>query len=38
MHDYLKARQEEQAVETYGVELPDTQALIRRAATYRVKE
>jgi hypothetical protein len=38
MHDYLKARQEEQAVETYGVELPDTQTLIRRAATYRVRE
>jgi hypothetical protein len=38
MHDYLKARQEEQAVETYGVELPDTQTLIRRAATYRVKD
>jgi hypothetical protein len=36
MHDYLKSRQEEQAVETYGVELPDTQTLIRRAATYRV--
>lgn len=38
MHDYLKAQEEEQAVETYGVELPDTQTLIRRAATYRTRE
>lgn len=38
MHDYLKEQEEQQAVETYGVDLPDTQTLIRRAATYRVRE
>ena len=38
MHDYLKEYEGRQAEETYGVELPDTQTLIRRAATYRVKE
>jgi hypothetical protein len=36
MHDYLKAYEGKQAEETYGVELPDTQTLIRRAATYRI--
>jgi len=38
MHDYLKDYEGQQALETYGVELPDTQTLIRRAATYRVRE
>ena len=37
MHDYLQAYKEGNAEENYGVELPDTQTLIRRAATYRAK-
>lgn len=38
MHDYLKEQETQQAEQTYGVDLPDTQTLIRRAATYRVKD
>lgn len=37
MHDYLLAYQAQQAEETYGVELPSTETLIRRAATYRTR-
>ena len=37
MHDYYQAQKNQQAETTYGVELPDTQTLIRRAATYRAK-
>jgi hypothetical protein len=37
MHDYYDAYKAGQADETYGVELPDTETLIRRAATYRAK-
>jgi hypothetical protein len=37
MSDYWTAYKSQQAEETYGIELPDTQTLIRRAATYRAK-
>ena len=37
MHDYWTQYQAKQADETYGIDLPDTQTLIRRAATYRAK-
>ena len=37
MHDYWQSYKAKEADETYGVELPDTQTLIRRAATYRAK-
>lgn len=35
MSEYWSAYKAQQAEETYGIELPDTQTLIRRAATYR---
>ena len=35
MSEYWAAYKAQQATSTYGVELPDTQTLIRRAATYR---
>lgn len=35
MHDYQKEAEKTQAVETYGVELPDTRTMVRRAAVYR---
>jgi hypothetical protein len=35
MHDYWSQYKDKQAQETYGIDLPDTQTLIRRAATYR---
>lgn len=35
MYDYLRAAKQQDELETYGVELPDTETLIRRAATYR---
>ena len=38
MHDYWKQYKDKQAEETYGIELPDTQTLIRRAATYRTRD
>ena len=31
----IKWEKDKQAEETYGIDLPDTQTLIRRAATYR---
>ena len=37
MSEYWSAYKAQQADETYGVELPDTQTLIRRAATYRAR-
>jgi len=37
MAEYLKSYKTKQADETYGIDLPDTQTLIRRAATYRAK-
>jgi hypothetical protein len=37
MSEYWVAYKAQQAEDTYGVELPDTQTLIRRAATYRAK-
>jgi len=37
MSEYWSAYKEQQAENTYGLELPDTQTLIRRAATYRAK-
>jgi hypothetical protein len=37
MSEYWSAYKTQQAEATYGVELPDTQTLIRRAATYRAK-
>lgn len=37
MSEYWSAYKTQQAEETYGVELPDIQTLIRRAATYRAK-
>lgn len=37
MSEYWTAYKTQQADNTYGVELPDTQTLIRRAATYRAK-
>ena len=35
MSEYWTAYKAQQAHETYGIELPDTQTLIRRAATYK---
>jgi hypothetical protein len=35
MHDYQKETEKTQAVETYGVELPDTRTMVRRASVYR---
>ena len=35
LSEYWSAYKAQQAETTYGVELPDTQTLIRRAATYR---
>lgn len=37
MSEYWSAYKAQQAEATYGIELPDTQTLIRRAATYRAK-
>ena len=37
LHGYLNAYKEGTAEENYGVALPDTSTLIRRAATYRYK-
>ena len=37
MHEYLDAYNKQEAEKNYGIELPDTQTLIRRAATYRAK-
>lgn len=37
MRDYLESFKENEELETYGVTLPDTQTLIRRAAMYRVE-
>jgi hypothetical protein len=37
MHEYWQASKKKEADETYGIELPDTDTLIRRAATYRAK-
>ena len=37
MSEYWSAYKAQQTQETYGIELPDTQTLIRRAATYRAK-
>lgn len=37
MSEYWSGYKAQQAEETYGIELPDTQTLIRRAATYRAK-
>jgi len=37
MSEYWSAYKAKQADETYGIDLPDTQTLIRRAATYRAK-
>jgi len=37
MSEFWSAYKAQEADETYGVELPDTQTLIRRAATYRAK-
>lgn len=37
MSEYWAAYKAQQADETYGIDLPDTQTLIRRAATYRAK-
>ena len=37
MSEYWSAYKAQQADETYGIDLPDTQTLIRRAATYRAK-
>ena len=37
MHEYWKQYQMQQADEGYGLELPSTETLIRRAATYRAK-
>jgi hypothetical protein len=37
MSEYWAAYKAHQADETYGIDLPDTQTLIRRAATYRAK-
>ena len=35
LHDYLHSAKESQEKETYGIELPDSRTLIRRAALYR---
>jgi hypothetical protein len=37
MSEYWSAYKAQLADETYGIDLPDTQTLIRRAATYRAK-
>jgi hypothetical protein len=37
MSEYWTAYNAQQAEATYGIELPDTQTLIRRAATYRAR-
>ena len=37
MSDYWTAYKSQRQLETYGIELPDTQTLIRRAATYRTR-
>jgi len=37
MSEYWTAYKAQETEETYGIELPDTQTLIRRAATYRAK-
>ena len=37
MSEYWSAYKAQQAEATYGIELPDTQTLIRRAATYRAR-
>jgi hypothetical protein len=37
LSEYWSAYKAKQADETYGIDLPDTQTLIRRAATYRAK-
>ena len=37
MHDYYQAQKTQEAQKNYGIELPDTQTLIRRAATYRAR-
>lgn len=37
IHDYWEASKKKEADTTYGIELPDTNTLIRRAATYRAK-
>ena len=37
LSEYWSAHKAQQAEETYGVELPDIQTLIRRAATYRTR-
>jgi len=35
MHDYLASAKQSNELETYGLDLPDTETLIRRAGTYR---
>ena len=37
MSEYWSAYKAQESEENYGIELPDTQTLIRRAATYRAK-
>ena len=37
MSEYWSTYKAQQSQQTYGIELPDTQTLIRRAATYRAK-
>jgi hypothetical protein len=37
MSEYWSAYKAQESKDTYGIELPDTQTLIRRAATYRAK-
>ena len=37
LHDYYQAHKRNETEANYGIELPDTQTLIRRAATYRAK-
>jgi len=37
MSEYWSTYKAQQSKQTYGIELPDTQTLIRRAATYRAK-
>jgi hypothetical protein len=37
MSEYWSAYKAQEAEQTYGIDLPDTQTLIRRAATYRTK-
>lgn len=36
LKDYAKSAKERDDFETYGMELPDTETLVRRAATYRM--